>query len=444
MTTPLQHQHVAVLGAGRSGLAAALLARAKGGRATVFDSAGDSALGARLQALAAAGIPAVTGAAARELEVRPGEFDLAVLSPGIDASWELAQAFARAGVPLTGETEFAWRWIEKPVLAITGTNGKTTCTELAAAMLNHGGLRSIPCGNHGVPLSEVVTSGVVFDVLAAEVSSFQLETIETFHPTVAVWLNFADDHLDRYPSREAYFAAKSRIFMNSTANDVAVVRAGETVDSGAARRVTFSAGGAEADWQWNGGVITRRGEVVGRTDRVRLLGRHNMENILAAMIACEALGVAPERSLEAAAAFQPAPHRCEWVRDLDGRRYVNDSKATNAHAAIACVTSLDQPVVLIAGGVDKHLDYSALPALAPHPVKAVVAIGAIAGQLAELFADRVPAETAPDLPSAVRRARELSAPGDAIVLSPTTSSFDMFTGYPQRGEVFRQAVLALE
>lgn len=453
MPRPLQR--IAILGAGRSGLAAARLACQRGawsdqpGRpdaieVIVYDTGDTDALRDKLAALDAAGIPHVTGEAARRLVVAPGDFDLAITSPGIDASWPLPQKFIRAGTPFTGETEYAFRFCQTPLIAITGTNGKTTTTELCATILNAADLRSVPCGNHGMPLSEVILSGQAYDVLSLEVSSFQLETIERFRARVGVWLNFDDDHLDRYSDREAYFNAKARLFMNAQPEDLAVVLQDAPFPTGLARRVTFSAFGLPADYTFEGGVFYHRGQAFGTQEGLKLLGRHNMENVLAALAACAEFGVDPAAGLEALKTYGVPRHRCELVRDFEGRRYVNDTKATNVHAACACIRSFDQPIVLIAGGLDKHLDYTPLRQAVPGRVRAMVTIGSIAAMLNELFSDLIPCETAPDLPAAVNRARALSQPGDVIVLSPTTSSFDMFSGYPERGEVFRRAVLALQ
>jgi UDP-N-acetylmuramoylalanine--D-glutamate ligase len=436
-------QRIAILGAGRSGLAAARLARAHGADVTVFDTGSAVELKSKLDALDAESLPHVVGSAARDLTVSPGQFQLCITSPGIDQSWLLPQKFIAAGIPFTGETEFAYQLCSTPIIAITGTNGKSTCTELIANILNGSGLRSLPCGNHGIPLSEVLTCGKTYDVLALEISSFQLETIDTFQPRVAIWLNFADDHLDRYPNREAYFAAKARIFKNASAEDLAVVLHGESVSTGAARRVTFSAFGQPADFTFANGTFLDHGTPFGVSADLNLLGRHNMENVLAALIACTEFGITPAAGLQALKTYGVPPHRCELVRDFDHRRYINDSKATNVHAVCACIRALDEPIVLIAGGLDKHLDYTPLRNLVPGRVRAMVTIGSIAESLKAQFADLIPCESAPDLPAAVAQARRLSQPGDAVVLSPTTSSFDMFSGYAERGDVFRRAVHGL-
>lgn len=437
-------QHIAILGAGRSGLGAARLARLHGAKVTVFDEGDGDKIKASVDKLHAEDFLTVTGPVARNLEVEPGKYHLVIVSPGLDESWPLPRKFTLAGVPLTGEMEFAYGLTNLPMVGITGTNGKSTCTELIAAIFNGCGMKSIPCGNHGMSLSEVVASGEKYDVLALEISSFQLETIRDFHAKVSIWLNFAPDHLDRYPGMKEYFEAKARIFENVTADDVAVVRAGEQVFTGPAKRITFSAVSDEADYTCRKGKFFHHERQIGDAAGIRLRGRHNMENVLAAMVACHAFGLAFEPMLTAVSAYEPPHHRCELIRELDGREYINDSKATNLHALEACLGSMDRPIVLIAGGKDKQLDYSPLRATLKGQVRAMVLIGEIAHQLKETFGDLLPCKTAKDMADAVRLATELSSPGDAIILSPGTSSFDMFTGYAQRGDVFRAAVNALD
>jgi UDP-N-acetylmuramoylalanine--D-glutamate ligase len=428
-------KHFAILGAGRSGLGAAKLACLHGARATVFDE-GDPAK------VRTGGFPSVLGDAAKSLAVRPGEYDLAIISPGLDAGWPLPKKFTDAGVPLTGEIEFAFTLTDMPMVGITGTNGKSTCTELIAALFNGSGRRSIPCGNHGLALSELVASGERYDVLSLEVSSFQLETISTFRPKVSVWLNFAPDHLDRYPDVESYYKAKVRIFENQTADDWAVIRAGETVGEVKARRITFSSE-TDADFTYSGGRFFHEKEQIGDASRVKLRGRHNMENILAAMAAGWLLGLSFSGMMQTLESYEPPRHRCELVRVLNDREYINDSKATNLHALESCIRSQDRPVVLIAGGKEKGLDYTPLRQTIPGRVHAMVVIGEIAAPLQAQFNDLLPCRRATDMADAVRIATDLSRAGDAVILSPGTSSFDMFTGYAQRGDVFCDAVRAL-
>ena len=385
----------------------------------------------------------VLGQPARDLVVKPGEFHKVIISPGLDEHWPLPKKFTDAGVPLVGETEFAFQLTDMALAAITGTNGKSTCTELIATLFNGCGMKSVPCGNHGMSLSEVVASGVHYDVLALEISSFQLETIRDFRAHASLWLNFAPDHLDRYPDMQSYYTAKARIFENVTAEDVAIVRAGESVSSGAAQRWTFSAYGAEADYTYRDGSFYHHGEKIGSAGGLKLRGKHNMENVLAALMTGRVYGLQFADMLKAMESYEPPRHRCELVRTLRDREYINDSKATNLHALEACLRSQERPIVLIAGGKDKELDYTPLRSELNGQVRAMVLIGEIAQQLQQTFGDLLPCQCAADMADAVRQATALSQSGDAIILSPGTSSFDMYTGYAQRGEVFRDAVAAL-
>lgn len=441
--TSFQGQHFAILGAGRSGLGAARLARLHGAGVTVLDEGDPVKIQAALDRLHAEGFQTVSGRDAAEFAVTPGLFQRVIISPGLDAGWPLPKKFTDAGVPLEGEMEFAFNLTDMPMVGITGTNGKSTCTELIAHIFEACGRRSIPCGNHGMSLSEVVASGERYDVLSLEISSFQLETIRNFRARASIWLNFAPDHLDRYPGMAEYFAAKSRIFENVTEEDVAIVRAGESVSTGRARRVSFSAYGLEADATYASGEFRMNGRKVGDACSIRLRGRHNMENVLAAMLACQVHGVAPEDAVRAVSSYEPPKHRCELVRVLNDREYINDSKATNLHALEACIGSMDRPIVLIAGGKEKGLDYTPLRASLNGRVRAMVLIGEISQSLHDTFSDLLPCRLAADMDEAVRAAADLSLPGDSIILSPGTSSFDMYTGYGQRGEAFRSAANAL-
>lgn len=428
-------QNFAIIGAGRSGLGAAKLASMNGARATIFDE-GDPAK------IKTGGFPAVLGDAAKSLVVKPGEYDLAILSPGLDAGWPLPKKFTDAGVPIVAEIEFGFSMTDVPMIGITGTNGKSTCTEIIAALFNGAGQRSIPCGNHGLALTELVASGERYDMLSLEISSFQLETTRTLRTKVAIWLNFAPDHLDRYPDMESYYRAKLRIFDYQTADDWAVIRAGEDVGQIKAKRVTFSSE-TDADFTYRAGAFFHQGKQIGDASRVKLRGRHNMENILAAMAAGWLCGLTFDGMMDTLASYEAPRHRCELVRVLNDREYINDSKATNLHALESCIRSQDRPIVLIAGGKEKGLDYTPLRATIPGRVSAMVVIGEIAASLEIGFKDLIPCRRATDMTDAVRIATELSKAGDAIVLSPGTSSFDMYTGYAQRGDFFCEAVRAL-
>ena len=342
---------------------------------------------------------------------------------------------------MLGEVELAARFYQGDIIGITGTNGKTTTTELVARMLAQAGLGGTPCGNYGTPFAEVVLPGNPPPAVALELSSFQLETIRTLRPRVAVWLNFAPDHMDRYPTVDAYRAAKLRIFLNQSATDTAVVRSGENLPPLAARVVTFSTTDPQADWFSDGHLIFHAGETWLDMDHdTGLRGLHNAENAMAAMAACHALGLDNATMRDALRGYAPPPHRCELIRTLDGVEYLNDSKATNLHALESALRSQNRPVVLLAGGKDKGLDYTSVLPLLREKALATVTYGQIARSLAAVFAEAVPSESVATLADAVAAARSLAPHGSTILLSPGTSSFDQFAGYEQRGNAFRDLV----
>src|SRR5436305_409766 len=336
----------AVLGAGLSGSAAALLLREEGADVTVLDSAEEKRLlKSTLDDLRIRGVRIVAGSAA---ENDPSDYDLIVISPGIDPVSPLASHFAAKKAAVIGELELGWRSCDLPTIAITGTNGKTTTTELIAQMLNACGQRTIASGNIGKPLCEVARQRNQFDVLTVEVSSFQLETVSQFKPGIAIWLNFAPDHLDRYASVKEYRAAKLRIFENQTPDDVAVVNAAERFPRLRARTVTFSAYSDRADFHLAEGAIRYDGETVLRIGAAKMRGSHNIENMMAALAAGQARGLSFAQMVPPLCAYQPRPHRCEFIRDLSGVSYINDSKATNLDAVEKALLAQDHPVVLIA------------------------------------------------------------------------------------------------
>jgi len=434
----LTGKQIAVLGAGGSGYAAAALGLARGAVVSVFDSGSPEKLAPAVSRFAALGARLTCGGEALR---PPGRFDLCVISPGIDASWPIAAAFAEASGELVGEIEFAWRLGNAPVIAITGTNGKTTTTALVAAMLGAAGLRSIAAGNIGLPYSEVVLSGKNYDWIVLETSSFQLETVSTFAPRIALWLNFAPDHMDRYRTLDEYFNAKKRIFANLGGNDLAV-RKLECELGLAGREATFSAFASGGDFNYGSGNIIHPAS--GRRfpfTQGELQGKHNAENVMAALAVADEIGI-PWDSVEAALlAFKAPPHRCEKVAEIDGAIYLNDSKSTNLHSLESALNGQEVPVVLIAGGKNKGLDFSELREVAARSVREVVCIGEIAGHIAAAWDGAVPCHPAAGVDEAVGMARTLARPGEIVLFSPGTSSFDMFTGYEARGDCFRRAVL---
>jgi UDP-N-acetylmuramoylalanine--D-glutamate ligase len=430
----LSGKHVAILGVGRSGRAAAALALREGATVSAWDKAGVEAF---------EGMPegVEIHPEASEETGRVVVSDLLVISPGIDTYGSYVAAFSEQTKEVIGEVELAARYYQGRIIAITGTNGKTTTTELIARILSHAGLDGWACGNYGVPFAEVVLNSHPPATVSLELSSFQLETIRTLHPVVSIWLNFAPDHMDRYPTVEAYRAAKLRIFENQTAEDTAVVRAGEDLPALASQVVKFSTTDNTCGWFSEGHLIHHDGEVVLDLDQdTGLRGLHNAENTMAALAACSAFGIQTYLMREALHGYAPPPHRCELIRTLDGVEYLNDSKATNLHALESALRSQLRPVILIAGGKEKGLDYTpVLPLLAEKAVAAVT-FGQIARPLAGLFSQAVSTQAVATLADAVTAARELAPRGSTILLSPGTSSFDQFSGYEQRGNAFRDLV----
>jgi UDP-N-acetylmuramoylalanine--D-glutamate ligase len=434
-------QNVAVLGAGMSGAAAARLLKEEGARVTVLDSAEErKLLQSTLEDLRGRGVTVVTGSAA---DADSASYDWAVMSPGIDPVSPLAQNFRSRGIEIIGELELGWRSCELPVIAVTGTNGKTTTTELLAQMLNACGQRTIACGNIGKPLSDVALRRNEFDVLTVEVSSFQLETIRSFRPGIALWLNFAPDHLDRYPSVSEYRTAKLRVFENQTADDVAVVNAAENLGKLRARKITFSAYDDQADFRLTEGVIVHRDTPVLRLTQTKLRGSHNIENLMATLAAGHARGLSFEEMVPPLSRYEPQPHRCEFVRTVAGVDYVNDSKATNLDALEKALLAQTKPIVLIAGGKDKGFRFGSLRPLIEKRVRSVVLLGEMAERIAQDWQGAAQSEIATSLADAVDRAHAVANSGDVVLFSPGTSSFDMFKSYVDRGDQFRALVNAL-
>jgi UDP-N-acetylmuramoylalanine--D-glutamate ligase len=370
-------------------------------------------------------------------------YELVVLSPGIDPASPLARNFSSRKIDMMGELELGWRSCELPVIAVTGTNGKTTTTELLAQMLNPCGQRTIACGNIGKPLSEVAREKKQFDVLTVEVSSFQLETIKTFRPSIALWLNFAPDHLDRYRSVAEYRAAKLRIFENQTAEDVAIVNAAESLPRIQSRQITFSAYADRADFRLAEGSIVYQNKPVLRLAETKLRGSHNIENLMATLAAGMARGLSFEEMVPPLSAYEPRPHRCEFVRQIGGVDYVNDSKATNLDAVEKALLAQSKPVILIAGGKDKGFTFDPLRPLVKEKVRSTILIGEMAESIAHAWSGAVKSEIASSLADAVERAHAIAGPGEVVLFSPGTSSFDMFKSYADRGDQFRALVQAL-
>jgi UDP-N-acetylmuramoylalanine--D-glutamate ligase len=424
-----------------SGAAAALLLKSEGANVTVLDSAEEKKLlRSTIDNLRAQGVQVICGP---DADRDSNDYDLVVTSPGIDPASALGRNFWSRKVEIIGELELGWRSCEAPVIAVTGTNGKTTTTEMLAQMLNQCGQKTIACGNIGKPLSEVAREKIKYDVLTVEVSSFQLETIREFHPSIALWLNFAPDHLDRYRSVGDYRSAKLRLFKNQTSDDVAIVNASESLPELRARKITFSAYTNRADFRLSEGAILFENQPVLRMNRTKLRGSHNIENLMATLAAGHTRGLSFEQMVPPLSAYEPQPHRCEFVRQIGGVDYINDSKATNLDAVEKALQAQTRPVVLIAGGKDKGFNYQPLRTLVKEKVRATILIGEMAKQIAIDWDSIVKTDMASSLADAVERAHATAKSGEVVLFSPGTSSFDMFKSYADRGDQFRALVQAL-
>lgn len=410
---------------------------------TVLDTAEENKLRKKIDALGMRGIRLIAGLAA-EHESSHGAFDLAVLSPGIDPAVPLVQNFLERRIKMIGELELAYELCRCPIVGITGTNGKTTTTQLVEKMLNSCGVKTLAAGNIGPAFSARVKQSADLDVMTLEISSFQLERIERFRCHTAVWLGFAPDHLDRYATMEEYYAAKIRIFENQTANDWAVVNLRDRLPQLKAQKIAFSAYESGGDFELRSGVIHFREEPVLRMSDAKLRGSHNAENLMAA------LGVGFVHGLSFGAmhgplcAYEPLPHRCEPIRVARAVEWVNDSKGTNPDSVEKALHSETRPVVLIVGGKDKGFEYEMLTELVATKCRAAVTIGEMSDRIEAIWKDRVPVENAGrSLEKAVELAAGLAQSGDVVLFSPGTSSFDMFKNYADRGNQFRALVQAL-
>lgn len=451
-TLELKDKTVVVLGLGRSGMAAAELLRRDGARVVVRDEGDSDVLCERARQLREQGVCVELG----NRFDHNAHFDLAVLSPGIAPARPLVAEIVRQQTPVLSELEFAYRYCLCPIVAVTGTNGKTTTTELIDHMLQIAGKRSVAAGNNGHAFSDAVEQSAGLDALVLETSSFQLERTEQFHADVAVLLNLTEDHLDRHGSMEEYARAKARIFANQTRQDFAILsvqalawmnKIGARIPG---RLITISAYGQEADlWlDWADGrtLWSRLPEgrgILMTLDETNLRGLHNAENILATFAAGLAMQLPVRLIREAIASYCPQPHRCEVVAVRDGITFINDSKATNVDAVAKALRSLSGRAVLIAGGRDKGLHFDHIKEVIAEKVRLAVLIGETREALRAAWGDAVPCVFADSMPEAVRLAAGQAHPGDTVLLSPACASFDMFANYEHRGDEFKRAVLSL-
>lgn len=445
----LKGKKVLVVGLGKSGLAAALFLRHKGAQVTVSDVRSAEALADEIPALLEEGIMVEAGGHGLLTFRRQ---DLIVVSPGVPLDTPELMQVKGFGLPVIGEMELASRFLKGKMLAITGSNGKTTTTTLVGEILKNSGLPTLVGGNIGVPVIELVEQSKDDAWSVLEVSSFQLESTIEFHPSIAVILNITPDHLDRHGTFENYVRAKERIFAQMDKNDCVVLNADNLPTAAAATRTTaktlwFSLEHPVEEGAWlQEGSIVYRGRKDGEMEQIMpvknipLKGTHNIENVLAAVVASRLAGVAPEVIRRAVESFQAVEHRLEFVAKINGVEFYNDSKATNVDATAKAVAAFSSGVHLIMGGKDKGSPYTALNDLLRERVRAVYTIGAAAGKIETQLRGVVPIHSCETLEKAVNAAATAAYPGEVVLLAPACSSFDQFESYEHRGRVFKELV----
>ena len=440
----LAGQRVLVVGLGVSGFAAARALIELGAKVSLTESGASPEMAERADRLRSMGATVEIGG--HNLDAL--DCDLAIVSPGLPPAAPIFQRLQAQRTPIWGEVELAARLAECDFLAVTGTNGKTTTTTLLALMLDAGRVPSIAAGNIGLPVVEAIAAVPAGGAIALETSSFQLATTHSFHPKVAVVLNLADDHRDWHPTFEDYVAAKARITRNQGPEDVFIPcfddpLVMEIARTSRARVVPFSGVSLPSDGVGyrDGSLVWRDREIIARSE-IKLEGRPGAEDAAAAAAAALEYGVSPEAVARAIRDFHPLRHRFEHVRTLDGVEYIDDSKATNPHAALAALADLEN-VVLIAGGRSKGIDLSPLRDAAPR-LRLVIALGEAREEVVELFRGVVPTDIADSMDEAVALARSRSSSGGSVLLSPGCASLDMYESYAARGDHFARAVQALE
>jgi len=451
-------KNITVVGLGKTGMALARFLKKRGAAVVVTDMAAEEDLGPQVQELRQMGIVLEAG------RHRPETFqqaDLIVLSPGVPHTIAPVVRAQESGTVVMGEIELASRFIEEPIVAVTGTNGKTTTTELLGDMLKRSGLDVFVGGNIGDPLIGYVDAGRRADAIVAEISSFQLDTIDHFRPQIAVLLNITIDHLDRYPDFEAYAASKMRIFENQQTSDIAVLNSSDPLVRSLTsnlknKKLFYPQAGADEDGAFiNGSRIRFQANDPGPLDvssqrqwsldlsRIKLRGRHNLENACAAGLAAIATGARPEAIQEALDQFHGGAHRLEYLDTIEDVEFFNDSKATNVDAVIRAVQCFDKPVVLIMGGLDKGSNFEPLRNFFRGHIKSLIVMGQAAGLIRTALGDLTPTVAATSMAEAIKHARQAASPGDVVLLSPGCASFDMYDNYAQRGDDFRQKVMNL-
>ena len=446
----LDNKRVLVVGLGRSGVASALFLQSHGARVTVSDAKSEDQLRQEIPVLLDHGIAVETG---RHGERTFQNQDLIVVSPGVPVDAPLLVQARALGEDVIGEIELASKFLAGPIVAITGSNGKTTTTTLVGEILAKAGRKTLVGGNIGTPAISLVEKATPETISVLEVSSFQLETIRTFQPKVAAVLNVTPDHLDRHRTFEAYAAAKARVFENQQKQDFAVLNADDPTCVAMAANIKPRVFWFNRKREVAQGAFVRQGVVHLRRNEaehevmplaeIPLKGAHNVENVLAAICTAELMGCHPDVIRAAVRGFKAVEHRLQYVATVRGVEYYNDSKATNVDATIKALESFPGKIHLILGGKDKGSDYTVLNGLLRERVKCVYTIGAAAEKIQKHIAGATKIVPSGTMDNAVAQATASAQPGDIVLLAPACASFDQFQNYEHRGRVFKELALAL-
>ncbi|MCD4692853.1 MAG: UDP-N-acetylmuramoyl-L-alanine--D-glutamate ligase [Calditrichales bacterium] len=442
MAIDIKNKKITVLGAARSGLAAAKLVKNFGAQVFVSDISKKDEKKKQIEILEQAGIEYEFGAHSK----RAFEADLVALSPGIPVKSEIVQFFMQAKIPVYSEIEIAGWFCRAPIIAVTGSNGKTTTTTLIGEMLKKRYPDAIVAGNIGAPFSDYVENSHEKTWAVVEVSSFQLETIDTFCPCTAAVLNFAPNHLDHYKSYEDYLKAKWRIIKNLKADDLLIYNSADQKLSGWAEKLSCRLqrfdieGGKNAAAFYEKGALFLNGKKLIDVNEMPLRGIHNYMNAMAAALAAVCANVSFDHIKETLQTFNGVEHRLEFVAEKNGVKYINDSKATTVESLSFALQSFNEPIVLIAGGKDKGSDFTKLNDLISKHVKEIILIGNAAFKISEVWRGLKPLHIMDTLESAVSKAQAVTEKGDVVILSPACASFDMFADFEDRGRQFKKIV----
>jgi UDP-N-acetylmuramoylalanine--D-glutamate ligase len=446
----LKNKRVLVVGLGRSGAASAVFLQEHGAKVIVSDSKSEAQLQRDIPGLLDRGISIETG---QHGERTFRDQDLIVVSPGVPSDQPQLQHARSLGIPVIGEVELAYRYLQGKVLAITGSNGKTTTTSLVGEILAKSGKKTLVGGNIGTPVISLVERSAPETLVVLEISSFQLETIQQFRPSIAAILNITPDHLDRHHTFQAYVNAKLRIFENQQPADFAILNADDPTCAGLKNKIRSSLLWFSRKQPVENGAFVRGDQVIFRQNGqeqsvlsrpdIQLKGEHNLENVLAAVAMTMVAGCTPQQVRQAVNEFRAVEHRLELVANINGVTFYNDSKATNVDATVKALESFPGNIHIILGGKDKGSDYSVLNPLLRERVKRAYLIGAAAEKIAGQVQGATELVRSGTLDRAVRQAFEAAKHGDVVLLAPACASFDQFENYEQRGRVFKDLVQSL-